>query len=233
MEDKKPDVDKDDSSASTHDHDDSVEDKSGDESDKEKNFAKLRTTNEDLVKANKILTEENEELAGKRSLGDDDGDGDADDDKDGKSKKSTTEEVLFNRDLKEATRIWNKENKVSPEIWEQVKAKINFTGEETQSEIVDKINETYTNIPEVRKKLDADLISKGKNEAMNNFQDGEMDLGGGGDDSGGDSAGNGPRLNGKTKLWAKGLGLNTEELKNVDLEGDPKIETILDPAYKD
>jgi hypothetical protein len=65
---------------------------------------------------------------------------------------------------------------------------------------------------------------------MREFQDDELDLGGGGDvDLGGGSE---PRFTTKENKWLDGFGVKKEERKKIDKAGNPSIETILDPARK-
>ena len=105
--------------------------------------------------------------------------------------------------------------KVSSEEWAQIKSKVSLSGDETVSEIQDKIDEMYQNIPAVREKREKALIEKGRKIAMSEFQDEEMDIGGsGGDTDFGDKTET--RINAKTKKWAKGLGLSEKEIKEVD-----------------
>ena len=131
-----------------------------------------------------------------------------------KTSKNDTLQVIFARDMKEAVHQWNKKNKVSSEEWAQIKSKVSLNGDETVSEIQDKIDEIYQNIPAVREKREKMLIEKGKKIAMSEFQDEEMDIGGGGDVDFGDKTE--IRVNTKTKKWAKGLGLSEKEIKEVD-----------------
>lgn len=188
--------------------------------DKKANFANLRKKAETLEKENEILRKQIDAKAeADRSLiqkKEEIEKGEIEEDE--KSKDSPLK-IIFERDMKEAVRQWNKKNKVSSEEWVQIKSKISLNGEETLSEIQDKIDEVYQSIPSVREKRDKALIEKGKKLAMSEFQDEELDIGGGGGDSdfGGQAE---TRLNAKSKTWAKGLGLSDKEIKEVDSEAD-------------
>lgn len=134
-----------------------------------------------------------------------------------------TLKVIFERDAKEATRMWNRKNEVTAEEWQTIKSKVALRGDETQSEIYDKIDEAYHSLPSTREKREKELIEKGKQEAMRQFSDEELDVSTGGDaDYSGTPQ---PRYNQKTKAWAKGLGLSDEELSKVDTDGDPSAWT--------
>lgn len=180
--------------------------------DKAKNFAELRrkleATEAEKAELARKLAEKEEN---NRSLGDDE-------EKD--KKPDPTIKVLFERDLKEATRQWNKANKATAEEWAVIKSKVSLRGDETMSEISDKIDEAYHSLPSVREKREKEIALKARKEAMREFSDDELDSGGAGGDV--DLGGGTPtRLNDKTKKWARGLGLTPEEMKDIDEDSDP------------
>lgn len=179
--------------------------------DKDKNFASLRKKLEETEKElARVKAEKEKEVD--RSLA-----GDEPEVK--KPKADDTLKVIFERDVKEATRLWNKKTTVSSEEWAQIKSKVQLKGDETQSEIQDKIQEAYESLPGVRQKRDKELIEKGKRLAMSEFSDDELDMGGGGDvDLGG---GGEVRVSKQTKTWATRLGLSEKEIKEVDTESNP------------
>lgn len=206
--------------------------------DKDKNFAELRKKNEQLEKD---LAEERrlrQEEANKRKLDvkeeDDDEDEEEDKDKDPKKSKSEISEatrLMFDRDMKKAVRSWNSKNKVTADEWAAIKKRVSLNGDELDSEIEEKIDAAYHSIPSVREKRDKELILKGKKEAMKEFQDEELDLGGGGDgDLGGGDA---PRFNSKEKKWLDGFGVNQEARNKIDKSSDDHRNwKVLDPARK-
>lgn len=207
------------SSDSSNPEDDNVEASESEGNDKDKNFAKLR----ELASAKDLKIAELEaalELKeGARSLNTSD-DSEVQEEKPKKATGDNTLKLIFDRDMKEATRSWNKTNKVPAEVWNKIKSKIILTGEETTSEIYDKIDEIHSNIPEVRAEKDKELVNKGKKEAMRQFQDSELDYGGGGDvDMDSDAA---PRLDSKTKTWAKALGMSDKDMKEVNQDSNPE-----------
>lgn len=194
--------------------------------DKQKNLANLRKKSEALEKENAELKKQLESKGSdNRTLGEEDDD---EEDKDkGKEKKiekksdSDPLEIVFKRDLKEATRTWNKKNKVTDEEWGEVKKRVSLKGDETQSEIFEKIDEAYSNLPSTRKKREKEIFDKGKKAAMSEHTDDELDFGGGGADVDLEGSGGATQLNSKSKKWGKGLGLTDKELKEVDMEEDP------------
>lgn len=187
--------------------------------DKKANFANLRKKAETLEKENEILRKQiTAKSEAERSLAPKKKEVEEEEIEEEKSKDSPLK-IIFERDMREAVRQWNKKNKVSSEEWAQIKSKVSLNGDETLSEIQDKIDEIYQNIPAIREKREKALIDKGRKMAMSEFQDEELDIGGGGGDS--DFGGQAEvRLNAKSKKWAKGLGLSDKEIKEVDSEAD-------------
>jgi hypothetical protein len=193
-----------------------VETKPDEGNDKEKNFAELRKR---LEEAEAERVELRKKLAEKenpdRSLSIE-----TPDETKPSKKDDETLKRIFERDMKEATIQWSQSNKTTAEEWAQIKTKVTLKGDETLSEIKAKIDEAYHSLPTVRERREKELLEKGKRLAMQQFNDEELDMGGGGGDVnlGGDVA---PRLNPKTKSWAKGLGLGDKDLKDVDFDSDP------------
>lgn len=185
-----------------------VENRAPEGDDKDKNFAALR----------KQLKEREEEIErlksgtspeGERSLGEE--------------RKS---DPLFERDLKDATYEWNKNHKISKDDWDSIKSKVSLKGDETRSQILDKIDEAYSNLPSVRQIKEKELIEKGKQEALRQMNDNELDIGSGGDvDFGGDPA---PKINKKTRDFARAMGMKDEDIKKVDMSANPNEWKILD-----
>jgi len=191
-----------------------VEPKGGEGDDKETNLAvlrkKLKQTEQERDEAIKIASLKGEK---ERSLGA------VDEEEPVVEKKKETPDtlkVIFQRDAKEATRQWNKKNPVSSEEWAQIKSKIKLSGEETVSEIVDKIDEVHQSLPSVRAKRDKELIDKGRKQAMSQFQDEELDIGGGGDVDLGE--GSEPRFNSREKKFLDRFGVTSDERKNINKE---------------
>ena len=205
---------------------DDVENIEGEGDDKTKNFAKLRDIKIRLEKESKA---KDEEIANLRKALGDNGNQDL---KTDNNESNETLKVIFNRDLKEATLRWTKDNKVSQEDWAKIRDKVTLKGDETLTEITEKITEAYQSLPTVKDKLIKDAFEKGKREAMRNFRDDELDIGSGGDFDMG-SSGDEPVLDNKTKTWAKAFGLTNEEIKNVDMDGNPNKYKILDSKFKD
>ena len=219
------------SSPSTDSEEENVDPDSDEENDKDKNFSALRKKNKSLEEENKELKEKNESLEeteGDRNLEKDDED---DPEKDKKEKPSDVDKKLFDRDMKKAVRNWNSKNKVSKEEWAKIKDKVSFEGNEDDDQIYEKINDAYSSLPGVREKREKELKEEGKKEAMNEFQDSEMDFGGGGDiDHGGT---NEPRFTQKEKSWLKTFGVTKEEQKKIDKSSTSHNDwEILDPEYK-
>ncbi len=126
--------------------------------------------------------------------------------------------VIFKRDMKEAVLTWNRENKVEPEEWAMIKKGVNLKGDETLSEIKEKIQSAYEALPSVRAKRDQALIDKGRKEAMRDFNDDEMDFGGQGDaDMGAIPA---VRVSSKARSFAKSMGMSDKDIQSVGDE-DP------------
>lgn len=224
-----------DSSSSTDKEDKTVETTS-DGGDKEENFAKLRDINKDLTDDLKVANKkvgdleiENEDLKAdpNRTL-DAPGDTEEEEEEDDKvvdpPEADDTVSVLFKRDLKEATKAWNKDNDVSATEWAQIQKKVTLKGDETQSEIAEKIEEAYQGLPSVREKRDKAMIDKGRKQADSEFSDEEMGTGTGGDvDLGGERK---PRFNRKTKDFAKKVGgMSDKELAEVDPDGEVGMNT--------
>lgn len=190
--------------------------------DKDNNLAALRKSKQTLEEENeklRIALSQKEESDRSLSLGNDDEER-KEEKKPVKKDDSDTLGKVFERDMREATYQWNKTNKVSSEEWAKVKSKVQLKGDETVSEIKDKIEEAYQSLPEVRQKRDKELIEKGKKLAMQNFTDEELDNGGGGDIDFG-SGESTPRYNAKTRGFARGLGLSEKDLKEIDQDEDP------------
>jgi len=183
--------------------------------DKSKNFAELRKQLKEAQEERdryKALTEKPEES---RTLAD----------KPKIEKPKEEGDPLFSRDLKDATYEWNKTNKVSNEEWQAIKSKVSLTGEETRSQILDKITEAYQSLPSIRQKREQDLINKAKQEAMRQMSDDELDIGGGGDVSlGGENT---PKIDKKTRMWAKAMGMTDEQIAKVDTNENPNEWKVL------
>ena len=240
---------KSDSSTDLPDQDDQGDDRSPeDDNDKDKNFANLRKSRDDAIARAEAAEAENARLKGEdggnRDLGDDEEDEEEEEEQkdDKKSKKtdkkdtSTQPSAVFIRDRKEAALKWNQKNKVSADIWKKIQGAVTLTGNETETEIYNKIENAYLNIPEVRQQRDKKLIEKGRALERGEISDDDMDIGGGlgGDiDGGGNDRGGKPRHNAKTKKWAKGLGLKDKELGEIDPDEDTSDYRILDPKYQD
>jgi hypothetical protein len=141
---------------------------------------------------------------------------------------------IFKRDLKEAAIQWNATNKVSVEIWNKIRSKVAFNGDETLSEIKAKLDDAYHSIPEVRVEREKSIREEGKKEAMKDHFDDDLDLPGGGSGEGGGSGaqGAGTRVPRETRAWGRGLGLTDKEISAVDPDRDPSEWDILDPAHK-
>lgn len=190
------------------------EEKGGD--DKSNNLAALRKKNKELEDENaRLKAGEGDKKDSSRSLLTED----EEDEEDSKSKKLDPIKVVFQRDVKEATHQWNKKNKVSSEEWQQIQKKVSLTGEETLSEISDKIDEAYNSLPSVRERRDKELIEKGKKIAMTQFQDEELDSFGGGDS--GNSQGETPKGTAKERKFLSSFGVTPEEQKKIDRSANP------------
>lgn len=123
-------------------------------------------------------------------------------------------EIIFTRDLKEASRQFAKQNKVSAEEWATMKEKINFNGDETMSEIMEKIQDTYESIPTVKKRKETELIEKGKKLAMLNIQDHELDFSGGGNSDA--QTGEQTTFNQKERKWLSAFGVSQDDRNKID-----------------
>jgi len=233
------------SSLSSEEQEKLVEDLESSADDKDINVGNLRKKIEDLEKE-KEDREEKEKKARDLSLKKEEEEDDEEKKKKEEEERKKKEEEenkegspIFKRDLKEASLKWNKANKASKEEWEEVKKNIVLNGDETESEIIDKIDNTFKNIPAVRKRLDDELVNKGKKQAMENFQDSELDIGGGSGE-GGEEGEEVTQLNRKENkfvngmITGKGAKKRRENVrKGIDKEADASEETILDPAYQD
>lgn len=192
-----------DNSSSSSDSDDSSNKKvDEDRSDKEYNFAALRKSKEDADKRIKELEEENKllketkdrregERRGRRILAgqepdkkhgkDDDGD---DDEKERRDASLTAEfnKTLFDRDKQKATRRWNEEHPDVTDVeWNSICENVVLKGDEDDEMIYRKINFAYESLPSVQARREKQLIEKGRQEALREFSDSEMDIGAGGD----------------------------------------------------
>lgn len=186
---------------------------------KDKNFAELRKKAKELEEANKELRAK---LEGDRSL----------EINSKEDKKNDPLRIVFERDLKDITREWNKKNSISSEEWAELKKRVTFNGDETRGEIHDKITEAYEALPTTKVKKEKELIEKGKRLAMKQFQDNELDIGSGGDvDLGG--GGETPRFTAKEQHFLKVFGVSKEEQAKIDKSSNSYQDwTILDPKYK-
>lgn len=186
--------------------------------DKDKNFAALR----------KQIEERDAEIARLKTLAEGKKDDDdrtlvpdaKKDDTEGAREKAA-KKVLFERDMKEATRQWNSKNKVTTEEWASIKKAVQLTGDETQSEIMEKIDKEYQALPTVRERREKELIAKGRREALQQFSDDELDLGTGGDiDLGGSTE---PKVNNQERAFLRNVaGISKkEDLAKINKESDP------------
>jgi hypothetical protein len=207
---------KDESSTSTGAGEGNVEAGASEGNDKDKNFAELRKAKE---AAEARAAELERQLAGngegqskQRTLA-------APDEGAGEGKKSDDASVLFERDMREASYRWSKTNKdVTDQEWQAIQSKVSLKGDETVSEIEDKISEAYEGLPTVREKRDQQLIEKGKKEAMRQFRPDEMDLSGGDVDLGG---GEGQvRHSAKEQAWLRSFGVKPGDAAKIDREAD-------------
>lgn len=204
--------------------DPNISDDEGEGDDREENFANLRKKLKDEKEKNAILASENEILkkGGDRSL--DLGNDDQDPNKGNKPKKdesSETIKIVFARDMKEAVRQFTKKTKVTNEEWQQIKSKVSLKGDETLSEIADKIEEAHQSLPSVIKKREEAAFNKGRQHAMTDFNDEELDFGNGGDIDLGNS-GSSKGIDSRSAKFAKNMGLTNEEIKKTDLDADTK-----------
>ncbi len=207
-------------SSTSTESDESVETKSDKEiNNKDKNFAELRKKASTLEKENAELRQK---LESNKTI---------EKDEEKKPEKADPLKVVFERDLKDVAREWNKKNKVTADEWAELKKRVTLKGDETRGEIQDKIDEAYHSLPGTRAKREKELIEKGKRQAMREFNDEELDTGSGGDVDMG--SGNEPRFNSKEKNFLKTFGVTAEEAKQIDKSSDNYTGwTILDPKYK-
>jgi hypothetical protein len=179
--------------------------------DKESNIAALRIKKEALEKENNELkTRLSQFDKSKDSLP-----------LEGTGKVETPDplKVIFNRDIKEASLQWNKKNKVTTEEWTAIREKVSLKGDETLTEIQEKIDEVYHALPTVRERREKELIAKGKRLAMNNISDDDMDMSGGGDVD--MDKGNEAPLSTKEKNFLKTFGVTPDEQKKIDTSSNP------------
>ena len=197
--------------------DEEVETESENGDDKSKNFAELRKQLEKERQEKADLQRQLEEKQDKDSTLNIEGE---DKKEEIKPKADDTLKIIFQRDMKEAVHQWQEKNKVSPEEWSQIKAKVSLKGDETLSEIKAKVDEVYQVLPSIREKRDKELIEKGKRIAMSEFSDEELDIGGGGDsDLGGESE---VRFTPKEKKFLDSMGVTPEDRKKIDKDGNSK-----------
>lgn len=229
---------KDVTSESSTDSESDPESKKGEEEgdNKNKNFAELRKKVKELENENVALKKTQEGEVDKRSLSLKEEEKDEEEDNKGKTKKpelntSEYQKLLFDRDMKRAVKSWSTKNKVSADEWTEVKKLVSLKGDETDLEIEEKIESAYHSLPSVRKKREADIIVKARKEAMKQFKDDELDLGGGGDvDFNSDTE---PRFNSKEKKWLDNFGVKPEDRKKIDKSSvSHKDWTILDPVRR-
>ncbi len=213
-----------------------VEDNNGAGDDKDKNFSELR---KQISDKDAIIAAKEAELAALRGGSEPSLDSDEDDEEEenkGKGKPPPVDplKAVFDRDKREAVRLWHKQNQVTPDVWAKIKSKVVLTGDETVSEIQDKIAEAYKGLPEVQAKREDEIRNEERAKMAREFNDDELDLGGGG--SGGDYGGGdggAPRFNTKERGILDAFGVNAEERKGIDKSKDPNEWEILDPEYKD
>jgi hypothetical protein len=181
--------------------------------DKNKNFAELRKQleNERAEKAT-LLEKLKQQEEGERNLG-----GDASDD--GKHKETDVVKVIFERDKRDAVKEWGKTHSVAADVWAQVKTKVSLKGDETRSEIIEKIDEAYQSLPSVRVEREKKIADEARRKAMSEFNDDELDLGSGGDINLGDGAV--PRFTPKEKKILDAMGVTADERKNINKDANP------------
>lgn len=202
----------------TPDNQDNKDQDNGD--DKDKNFANLR---KQLAEKDAELAKKNKELEDLKG-----GDRNLDlkkDEEDGTTKKKDVPEdtikVIFQRDMKEAVRQFTKKVQVNNEEWQQIKSKVSLRGDETTSEIVDKINEAYETLPSVRKRKEKEAFDKGRKLAMSHSTDDELDFADGGDVDLGDIDAS-EQIDPRSRTFARSLGLSNEEISKIDANADVK-----------
>lgn len=178
------------------------------QSDKDRNFAELRKRQQELEKENERLRESvRQQDLGSRSLVEKP-------QEEEERNSSEVHKVIFERDMKKAVKRWSEKNQVTPEEWAHIKKQVSLKGDELDDEIYEKIDTAYNSLPGVRQKREQELVKKAKLEAMREFQDDELDLGGGGDiDLGGGSE---PRFTPKEKSWLNAFGVTPEERKSIN-----------------
>lgn len=190
-----------------------VETKPTDSDDKNKNFAELRKQLE-TERAEKVALLERlkAQEEGERNLGGEDPDA-------GKHKETDVEKVIFERDKRDAVKEWGKTHPVAADVWAQVKTKVALKGNETRSEILEKIDEAYQSLPTVRTDREKKIADEARRKAMMEFQDDELDMGGGGDINLGDGAM--PRFTPKEKKILDAMGVPAEDRKGIDKDANP------------
>ena len=224
-----------DSSTSTDAGTDNVEPGTESGDDKDKNFAALRDKNKELEEENvrlRKIAQDNEK--GNRSLGKDDEEDDdkAESDRKKKDDANTHLSVVFDRDLREATLQWNQSNDVDAATWNKIKEEVALKGDETLTEIKQKIDKAYHSLPEVRKKREEELRAEGRKQAMQEFNDDELDIGGGGGEGSDTGGGGQTRMTSKEKTFLKAMGVPEKEWGNIDKEVDTTVDKVLEPQKK-
>lgn len=192
--------------------------------DKDKNFSELRRQ---LAEKDAEIERLKGGAGDERNLapkGDDDGKG---------AKKPDPMVAIFERDQREAVRLWNKQHKVTPEMWAEIKNRVQLNGDETVSEIQDKIDDAYSSLPAVQKEREDRIRNEERQKAMREFSDDDLDLGTGGSGNAGGGDGGAPRFNSKERGILKAFGVTPEEAKNIDRNAETNEWTILDPKYQD
>lgn len=181
--------------------------------DKNKNFAELRKQLEtERAEKAALLERLKAQDEGERALGGDDPDA-------GKHKETDVEKVIFERDKRDAVKEWGKTHPVAADVWAQVKTKVSLKGNETRSEILEKIDEAYQSLPTVRTAREKQIADEARRKAMTEFQDDELDMGGGGDINLGDGAM--PRFTQKEKKILDAMGVPAEDRKSIDKDANP------------
>lgn len=199
--------------------------------DKESNLANLRKLVREERKKREDVEKERDALKGNPPKKEEPESLDLESNKE--KKVSEAEKLLFDRDLKKAVNRWSKEHKVTKEEWAEIKKKVTLNGDELDDEIYEKISSAYEGLPNVKEKRESELIEKGKKEAMKQFQDSELDFGGGGDSGNG---GNQPtkRFTSQENKFLNAFGVTEEERKGIDKESNAYSGwTILDKARAD
>ena len=217
-------------SPASSDSDSDVETDEEKEAIKAKNFEVLRRLKKESDEKNKVLEKE---LAAVRKAGAESRDLNSVPTEDPSKEENQTLKFLFERDKKAAVRRWSRDNpNISDSEWKDVQKKVVLSGDETMDEIIEKINEAHNTLPGVRASREKELIEKGRKEAMKQIRYSEMDLGGGGDPGYGDGSSE-PRFTPKEKKFLNSMGVNKEEMKNIDKSKPNHGYDILDPKFQD